>query len=375
MKTVVIGMSGGVDSSVAALLLKQQGYRVIGLFMKNWEEKDENGVCTAARDYEDVARVCDTIGIPYYAIEFVQEYWDHVFAEFLKAYQAGYTPNPDILCNREIKFNLFFRKALEMGGDFLATGHYCQTAIREGSAKLLKATDSQKDQTYFVYTIQKEVLSRVLFPVGHLQKAELRQIAKAHGLPTASKKDSTGICFIGERNFRKFLSQYVPARPGEMRTLAGERVGQHAGVAYYTLGQRKGLGLGGEGEAWFVVGKDVATHTLFVERGARHPALYADELTAGDLSWISGAEISGLPLKCTAKARYRQPEQACTIEAAGTPGKVRVRFDVPQRALTPGQSVVFYLADECLGGGVIESVGPSYFEQGRELPSVVDVAT
>ncbi len=373
MKTVVIGMSGGVDSSVAALLLKQQGYRVIGLFMKNWEEKDEFGQCTSAQDFDDVARVCDTIGIPYYAVEFVQEYWDHVFAEFLRAYQAGYTPNPDILCNREIKFNLFFKKALEMGADFLATGHYCRTETRGGSAKLLKAVDQNKDQTYFVYTVQAPVLSKVLFPIGHLEKPELRRIAEAHSLPTASKKDSTGICFIGERNFRKFLSQYVPSKPGPMRTLSGVEVGTHSGVAYYTLGQRKGLGLGGEGEAWFVVAKDAPTNTLFVERGVRHPALYADWLLAGELSFVSGC-LPPLPLRCTAKARYRQPEQACTIEASDLPGKLKVVFDVPQRALTPGQSVVFYLGDECLGGGVIERVGESYHAQGRALPEVVDLA-
>lgn len=373
MKTVVIGMSGGVDSSVAALLLKEQGYRVIGLFMKNWEEKDEFGQCTSAEDYEDVARVCDKIGMPYYSIEFVQEYWDHVFAEFLKSYQAGYTPNPDILCNREIKFNLFFKKALEMGADFLATGHYCSTAMRDGSAKLLKAADANKDQTYFVYTVQKDVLSKILFPIGHLPKLEVRAIAERAGLPTAQKKDSTGICFIGERNFRKFLAQYVPAKPGPMKTLAGERVGTHNGAAYYTLGQRKGLGIGGEGEAWFVVAKDATSNTLFVERGVRHPALYADELTAGDLSFVAG-QIPTLPLSCTAKARYRQPEQSCMIETASTPGKLRVVFDVPQRALTPGQSVVFYVGDECLGGGVIESVGPSYQEQGRALPELVDAA-
>ncbi|NDD92936.1 tRNA 2-thiouridine(34) synthase MnmA, partial [bacterium] len=257
MKTVVLGMSGGVDSSVAALLLKQQGYRVIGLFMKNWEETDEHGVCTSTQDYEDVARVCEKLDIPYYSIEFVQEYWDHVFAEFLRAYQAGYTPNPDILCNREIKFNLFFKKAMEMGADYLATGHYCQIGQTNGAYRLLKAADQNKDQTYFVYTIQNSILPKVLFPIGHLTKPELRRLAEQHGIPTAKKKDSTGICFIGERNFRQFLAQYVPAKPGEIRTLSGERVGTHQGVAYYTLGQRKGLGLGGEGEAWFVVAKDI----------------------------------------------------------------------------------------------------------------------
>jgi tRNA-specific 2-thiouridylase len=375
MKTVVVGMSGGVDSSVAALLLKQQGYRVIGLFMKNWEEKDENGVCTSAQDYEDVARVCDRLGIPYYSIEFVQEYWDHVFAEFLRAYQAGYTPNPDILCNREIKFNLFFKKALEMGADYLATGHYCQVAERDGSFRLLKAADTNKDQTYFVYAIQGEILSKVLFPIGHLTKPELRAIAEAHGLATATKKDSTGICFIGERNFRKFLAQYVPAKSGEIRTLSGERVGTHQGVSYYTLGQRKGLGLGGEGEAWFVVAKDAARNILYVERGVMSPALYADELWATELSWIAGTSPrpEGATFDCTAKARYRQPEQPCTITCAGPGFPMHVQFHVPQRALTPGQSVVFYSGDECLGGGVIQRVGASYRDQGKPLPEKIDL--
>jgi len=368
-------MSGGVDSSVAALLLKQQGYRVIGLFMKNWEEKDENGVCTSAQDYEDVARVCDRLSIPYYSIEFVQEYWDHVFAEFLRAYQAGYTPNPDILCNREIKFNLFFKKALEMGADYLATGHYCQIAERDQRFRLLKAVDTNKDQTYFVYTIGSEILSRVLFPIGHLTKPELRAIAEAHGLATAKKKDSTGICFIGERNFRNFLSKYVPAKPGEIRTLSGERVGTHQGAAYYTLGQRKGLGLGGEGEAWFVVAKDAAKNILYVERGVLNPALYADELWATDLSWVSGHSPAdeGRVFECTAKARYRQPEQPCTITGAGPGFPVRVQFHIPQRALTPGQSVVFYSGDQCLGGGVIQRVGASYREQRKALPEKIDL--
>ncbi|MBU6375645.1 MAG: tRNA 2-thiouridine(34) synthase MnmA [Bdellovibrionales bacterium] len=374
MKTVVLGMSGGVDSSVAALLLKQQGYRVIGLFMKNWEEKDESGICTATQDYEDVARVCEKLEIPYYSIEFVKEYWDHVFSEFLRAYQAGYTPNPDILCNREIKFNLFFKKAMEMGADYLATGHYCRIESRDGAPRLLKAIDQNKDQTYFVYTIQNSILHKVLFPVGHLTKPELRTLAETHGIPTAQKKDSTGICFIGERNFRKFLSQYVPAKKGEIRTLSGEQVGSHQGVSYYTLGQRKGLGLGGEGEAWFVVAKDALHNILYVERGVMNPALYADELWAGELSWVQGEApvTAGSTLECTAKARYRQPEQPCSI-SFDDHGKIRARFHIPQRALTPGQSVVFYQGEECLGGGVIEKVGPSYREQGANLPDQIDV--
>ncbi|MEN9724480.1 MAG: tRNA (5-methylaminomethyl-2-thiouridylate)-methyltransferase [Pseudomonadota bacterium] len=371
MQTVVIGMSGGVDSSVAALLLKRQGYRVIGLFMKNWEETGPDGVCTSAQDYEDVARVCDHLDIPYYAIEFVQEYWDHVFAEFLRAYQAGYTPNPDILCNREIKFNLFFKKALEMGADYLATGHYCRVGQNpQGHYELLKAIDPNKDQTYFVYTIQASILSQVLFPIGHLTKPELRALAEKEGLATARKKDSTGICFIGERNFRKFLAQYVPSQPGEILSLSGEKLGTHPGVAYFTLGQRKGLGLGGEGEAWFVVAKDAARNRLYVARGNSHPALFSQELWAHELSWVSGqAPVApGSSFECTAKARYRQSEQACTLTWDDSPAQrgqtplLRVRFQDPQRALTPGQSVVFYDGERCLGGGVIHEVGPSAHE-------------
>ncbi len=368
-RTIVVGMSGGVDSSVAALLLKQQGHRVIGLFMKNWEELDENGVCTSAQDYDDAARVCDKLEIPYYSVEFINEYREQVFSHFLAAYRAGHTPNPDILCNREIKFNVFFKRAMEMGADFLATGHYAQNLVRGEENRLIKGNDPGKDQSYFLYTLKREILERVLFPIGHLPKSEVRELAAKHGLPTATKKDSTGICFIGERDFRKFLSQYVAAKAGEIQTLSGEIVGEHQGAAYYTMGQRKGLGLGGEGAAWFVVAKDTQKNIVYVERGAEHPALFADYLIAQELTWVSGAAPKVLPLKCRAKARYRQVDQDCEISVAGE-GQIRVDFEIPQRALTPGQSVVFYLEDQCLGGAVIDTVGPSYFDQRKPLPQL-----
>lgn len=359
-------MSGGVDSSVAALLLKEQGYRVIGMFMKNWEEKDESGVCRSAQDSDDAARVCEKIGIPYYAVEFVKEYWDHVFTQFLEEYRSGLTPNPDVLCNREIKFQAFFNKARELGADCLATGHYCQVRTQNGVTQLVKGQDPGKDQTYFLYAVSSQVLSNVLFPIGHLLKSEVREIAKTHGLKTHDKKDSTGICFIGERNFRNFLSQYLPAQSGEIKTLDGSRVGKHMGVAYYTLGQRKGLGLGGEGEAWFVVAKDVKKNILYVERGKTHPALYADELIAKDVSWVSRQEPAAFPFHCKAKVRYRQADQDCVLTQLEN-GRIQARFEQPQRALTPGQALVLYQGDVCLGGATIESVGPTYFQQQKPL--------
>lgn len=384
MKTVVVGMSGGVDSSVAALLLKQQGYRVIGLFMKNWEDTPHSvsasdtlldEVCTSAQDYDDVARVCEKLDIPYYGIEFVKEYRELVFKNFLEEYSAGFTPNPDILCNREIKFNLFFKKALSLGADFLATGHYAQNQLIDGKQCLVKGVDTGKDQTYFLYTIQSQVLSQVLFPIGNLEKSKVREIAKEYGLPTHAKKDSTGICFIGERNFTRFLSEYISIKPGKICTLSGQEVGTHRGIAFYTLGQRKGLGLGGEGDSWFVVGKDIQKNILYAERGAKHPALYADWLMATDLTWVSGAPpllSPDQPFRCSAKARYRQMDQSCVLysvndESSSEMKKVKVVFDQPQRALTPGQSVVFYQGTTCFGGGIIRQIGPSYYEQGRTL--------
>lgn len=368
-QTVVVGMSGGVDSSVTALLLKQQGYHVIGMFMKNWEEKDSDGVCKSAKEYEDVVRVCEQLDIPYYSVNFVKEYWDEVFSNFLEGFHQGRTPNPDILCNREIKFKVLLNKALEIGGDFLATGHYCQNAVVDGVHQLVKGADPGKDQTYFLYTIGQEALQKVLFPVGGLLKSELRAIAREHQLATSAKKDSTGICFIGKRNFKEFLSQYIAYTPGNFETLDGRVMGRHDGVAYYTLGQRKGMGIGGAGDAWFVVGKDVERNVVHIAQGGQHPALYCDELAAIEATWVSGA-MPDLPFKCTAKVRYRQPDQACVIERCE--GCVlHVRFMVPQRAVTPGQSVVFYDGDVCLGGAVIDAVGPSYFAQKRDLPPVI----
>ncbi|MFZ9595288.1 MAG: tRNA 2-thiouridine(34) synthase MnmA [Bdellovibrionia bacterium] len=365
--SVVVGMSGGVDSSVAALLLKQQGYQVIGLFMKNWDEKDENGVCSAQKDYEDVARVCEKIDIPFYSIEFIQEYWDRVFSDFLQGYQSGYTPNPDILCNREIKFDLFLKKAWELGADFLATGHYCQNLRLQGENKLVKGLDSNKDQTYFVYTLQSQKLSQILFPIGHLEKRQVREIAKTHGLVTHEKKDSTGICFIGERNFRTFLAQYLPAKPGTILDLQGKKIGHHQGAAYYTLGQRKGLQIGGQGEPWFVVKKKVSDNLLYVAQGSKHPALYSDFLLAKDVHWISETQKPQFPLQCRAKSRYRQIDQPCTVTLEEG-GRIRVEFHDPQRALTPGQAVVFYDQTICLGGATIDQIGPSYFDMKKDLP-------
>lgn len=365
--TVVVGMSGGVDSSVTALLLKQQGYRVIAMFMKNWEERDEQGVCQSAEDFKDVVRVCEKLEIPYYSIEFVKEYWDGVFEEFLRDYQAGYTPNPDILCNREIKFKVFLQKAMDLGADFLATGHYARRVEGAEGLELHKGLDNGKDQTYFIYTLNQEILSKVLFPIGDLPKPEVRKLAEAHGLPTHDKKDSTGICFIGERNFPEFLGRYIKGKPGPFKSLAGETVGRHAGVMFYTLGQRRGLALGGEGDRWYVVGKDVANNTVYVERGDDHPALWCDELTATEISWVGKPPVGeGESVRVQARVRYRQPDQACEIFGLAG-GRLRVVFDQPQRAVTPRQSVVFYSGTQCLGGAIIERAGASYWEQGRKL--------
>ncbi len=359
-------MSGGVDSSVVAALLKEQGYNVIGIFMKNWEEKDADGHCMAAKDYADVVQVCERLDIPYYSVEFVKEYWDNVFSQFLKEYEQGFTPNPDILCNREIKFKVFLDKAMELGADYLATGHYCQNLVRDGRHCLVKGADAGKDQTYFLYTIKEEILQKVLFPIGHLQKSEVRKIAQRYDLATKSKKDSTGICFIGERKFREFIAQYIDSQRGEFRRLDGTVVGEHLGACFYTLGQRKGLGLGGSGAPWFVVGKDVATNTVFVERGENHPALYCDELIANEISWVNSDFSPDLPFRCQAKVRYRQHDQDCTIvEKRGD--SLRVVFDKPQRAVTPRQSIVFYQDDLCLGGAMIKSAGPSYYARGMHL--------
>jgi tRNA-specific 2-thiouridylase len=341
MKTVVVGMSGGVDSSVSALLLKQQGYRVIGLFMKNWEEE---GPCKATQEFEDVVRVCEKLEIPYYSVNFVEEYRESVFAQFLADYKAGLTPNPDVLCNREIKFKVFLEKAFTLGADYLATGHYCRL---DDQARLLRGLDPNKDQSYFLHAVKQEAFRKVMFPIGHLQKSEVRRLAREHDLATAEKKDSTGICFIGKRDFKPFLSQFITMKPGNFETLDGTIMGRHDGSAFYTLGQRKGMGLGGEGDAWYVVGKDHDRNVVFVERGADHPALFSKELTVRELTWVAEAPTA-YPFRCSAKVRYRQEDTPCTLHESG-----KVTFDEPQRAATPGQSVVFYNGELCLGGGVI----------------------
>jgi len=348
-KTVVIGMSGGVDSSVAALLLKQQGYNVIGLFMKNWEEKDENGVCQSSKEYNDVIRVCEHLDIPYYSVNFVQEYWDSVFSQFLEEFKQGYTPNPDVLCNREIKFKVLLDKAIELGADFLATGHYCQNK----NGRLIKGVDGNKDQTYFLYTIKESILEKVLFPIGDLQKPRVREIAREHNIPTAEKKDSTGICFIGERNFKKFLSEYIQYQPGDFEDTKGNKIGKHDGVAFYTIGQRRGLGIGGPGDAWYVVGKDIERNVVLVEQGADHPAIFSNGLTAMELTWVTPDGEPELPYTCMSKVRYRQKDQPCVIRSIEG-GRAVVEFPEPQRAVTPRQSIVFYDGEVCLGGGIIE---------------------
>ena len=302
----------------------------------------------ASKEYDDVVKVCQQIGIPYYSVNFVEEYRDAVFKEFLESVQAGLTPNPDILCNREIKFKVFLEKAMELGADFLATGHYCRT---DGEGRLLKGLDPGKDQSYFLHAVRAGALRKVLFPIGHLTKKEVREIARKSGLATSEKKDSTGICFIGKRDFKPFLAQYIGLKKGPLKTLDGKIVGEHDGMAFYTIGQRKGMGLGGEGDAWFVVGKDVSSNTVYVERGGDHPALFAPALIADQITWVAEAPQS-LPFQCSAKIRYRQEDQNCSIERIEN-GVATVRFEAPQRAISPGQSIVFYDGDLCLGGGVI----------------------
>jgi tRNA-specific 2-thiouridylase len=353
---IVVGMSGGVDSSVAALLLKERGYDVIGVFMKNWEELDESGVCTATEDYDDVRRVCDAIDIPYYTVNFAKEYYDSVFSYFLEEYKKGRTPNPDVLCNREIKFKRFLDYALRVvGGDYLATGHYAQIDFTNEQYRLKRAFDHNKDQTYFLCQLGQKELADVMFPIGHLSKDEVRSIAVRNNLATAKKKDSTGICFIGERNFTQFLSQYLPAQPGEIVDLNGNVKGKHQGLMYYTLGQRKGLGIGGEGtgEPWFVVKKDLGKNELVVVQGETHPALYSKALVATDVNWV-GTFPPAKEFQCTAKFRYRQSDQGVRVQVG--PDRIYVEFDEPQKAVTPGQVVVLYQDNICLGGGTIDTV-------------------
>ncbi len=352
---VIVGMSGGVDSSVSALLLLQQGYQVEGLFMKNWDEDDGTEYCTAKDDLADAQAVCERLGIPLHTANFAAEYWDNVFEHFLAEYKAGRTPNPDILCNREIKFKVFLEYAEALGAELIATGHYVRRADVDGQTRLLKGLDGNKDQSYFLHAVGEAEFAKSLFPVGELAKPAVRALAEAHNLVTHDKKDSTGICFIGERRFKDFLEQYLPAQPGPIEAMTGERIGQHHGLMYYTLGQRQGLGIGGvkgfPEEPWFVVEKDLACNTLRVAQGTDHPALYTNTLIATQVHWINGQPP--LPFTCTAKTRYRQPDQACEVQATDT-GGLRVAFSKPQRAVTPGQYVVFYAGDHCLGGAVIE---------------------
>jgi tRNA-uridine 2-sulfurtransferase len=356
MTKVIVGMSGGVDSSVAALLLKRQGFEVIGLFMKNWEDDDNDEYCSSRQDLVDAAAAADVIGIDLEVVNFSAEYKERVFADFLREYQAGRTPNPDVLCNSEIKFKAFLDHALQLGADKIATGHYAQVREFLGRWQLLKAEDGGKDQSYFLYRLNQAQLAKTLFPIGHVYKREVRRLAEEAGLPNHAKKDSTGICFIGERPFREFLSRYLPKQPGEIRNLDNERmVGNHEGLMYYTLGQREGLGIGGvrgaPEEPWYVAGKDMARNVLYVVQGHQHPALLKDRLAASQLSWISGA-APHTHWVYSAKTRYRQPDAACEVESVDA-DCCEIVFAAPQWAITPGQSVVVYESRVCLGGGVI----------------------
>ena len=364
---IMVALSGGVDSSVSAFLLLEQGYEIEALFMKNWEEDDGSEHCTAMRDYEDAEAVANKLGIRLHLANFSHEYWENVFEHFLAEYQQGRTPNPDILCNREIKFKVFLEYAHRLGAQKIATGHYAQLNSQNGNAQhgytqtpsgpveLVKAIDPSKDQTYFLHAVKSTELAQTVFPVGGLLKTEVRNIAKRLALKTHDKKDSTGICFIGERKFRDFLKRYLPAKPGLILTVEGKTIGEHQGLMYYTLGQRQGLYIGGvknQQEApWYVLKKDLITNILTVGQGQNHPMLYSQNLIAREISWIN--ESPTLPYRCHAKTRYRQSDQPCTIQAI--PEGFQVQFDTPQRSVTPGQSVVFYDGNLCLGGGIIEA--------------------
>ncbi len=355
---VIVGLSGGVDSSVTAMLLKQQGYDVTGLFMKNWEDDDDDEYCASKQDLIDAVSVADKLGIDIEAVNFSKEYKDRVFANFLAEYEAGRTPNPDILCNAEIKFKAFLDHAIEMGADLIATGHYAQVRenpLKAGSYQLLKADDGSKDQSYFLYRLNQAQLSKTLFPLGTYLKREVREMAREAGLANAEKKDSTGICFIGERPFQEFLQRYLPKKPGEIKTPEGKIIGQHDGLMYYTLGQRQGLKIGGSrdstGEPWFVAAKDMANNELIVVQGHDHPLLLNDGLKAGQLHWISEEEPE-TNWVYAAKTRYRQPDAPCEIDAV-SPNEVDIRFGQKQWAVTPGQSAVVYESNVCLGGGII----------------------
>jgi tRNA-specific 2-thiouridylase len=358
---IIVGMSGGVDSSVAALLLQRAGGSIAGLFMQNWEEDERNGPCRADEDRKDAVAVCARLGIPLYLRNFANEYWDQVFEHFIAEYRRGRTPNPDVLCNREIKFKTFLDHARALGAEKIATGHYARVDCIDGRWRLLRARDVGKDQTYFLHALGQQALAATLFPLGDMEKAEVRHLAREAGFATHDKKDSTGICFIGERDFRSFLSTYIPSQPGAICTPDGDTVGEHPGVFYYTLGQRSGLGIGGrrgaEGEPWYVIGKEVANNVLYVAQGNANHWLQSRHLAASAPTWVAGTAPAPA-FRCTAMTRYRQVPQACSIELDGD--VCIVQFDEPQRAVTAGQSVVFYDGDECLGGGVIERSDAPY---------------
>lgn len=355
---VVVGMSGGVDSSATALKLKREGYDVVGIFMKNWDDTDENGVCTATEDYKDVQAVANQIDIPYYSVNFEKEYWNKVFEYFLDEYKKGRTPNPDVICNKEIKFKAFLDYAMDLGADYVATGHYARVERDDdGTVHMLRGVDSNKDQTYFLNQLSQDQLQRVMFPLGEMEKPDVRQLAEEAGLKTADKKDSTGICFIGERDFKEFLMNYLPAQPGEMQTLDGDVVNTHDGLMYYTIGQRQGLGIGGSkeygNEPWFVIGKDLERNVLLVGQGFHHEHLYATHLEASDFSFTVKAPAEA-EFRCTAKFRYRTDDVPVTIKMNDDRTEAIVEFDESQRAITPGQAIVLYDGEECLGGGTID---------------------
>ena len=354
---IIVGMSGGVDSSVAALLLIEQGYTVEGLFMKNWEEDDEAGYCAAEVDLADASDVCNNLGIKLHSINFSTEYWDRVFEHFLSEYKAGRTPNPDILCNKEIKFRAFLEHAQDLGAVKIATGHYARSSHDTDTYKLLRGKDTDKDQSYFLHALNQHQLQHSLFPIGNYIKSDIRQLAKDRDMTTYNKKDSTGICFIGERRFDEFLKKYLPATPGDIINTEGEVLGRHSGLMYYTMGQRKGLGIGGRDdsteEPWYVVDKDISSNQLVIGQGHNHPRMQHQILECSQLNWINGTPDK--PISCSAKIRYRQTDQSCYVEQIGA-DRYQVTFQNKQRAITPGQSVVFYHDDECLGGGVIETM-------------------
>ena len=352
---VIVGMSGGVDSSVSALLLQQQGFQVEGLFMKNWDEDDGTEYCTALEDLKDAQAVCEKLGIHLHTANFAAEYWDNVFEHFLSEYKAGRTPNPDILCNREIKFKAFLDYATTLGADYIATGHYVRRLDEDGQTFLLKGLDNNKDQSYFLHAVHQSKLAKTLFPIGELEKPAVRALAEQHNLVTHDKKDSTGICFIGERKFSDFLKQYLPAQPGNIETETGEVIGRHHGLMYHTIGQRQGLGIGGlknyDESPWYVAQKDLERNVLIVVQGTQNPLLYSQSLSAIQAEWINAQP--DLPLTCKAKVRYRQADQDCRVQL-DEQGKLLTHFKQAQRAVTPGQSIVFYQGERCLGGAIIE---------------------